>query len=258
MRSDSYVRTVSGGLLAVFCACCVRPRTGASLLPRPEIESSRQLVVVVTPTWTSTRGTLTRFERSGETEAWTRVDEPIPIVVGRTGLAWGVGFDDIPLDGPHKHEGDGRAPAGFFPLDTAFGFAPAESMRDVRLPYVQLLPTTDCVDDTASIHYNTVVDKSRVPSVDWNSAEHMRAVGQYEIGVIVGYNAAPPVKGRGSCIFLHLWNGPESHTAGCTAFDETQLRATMQWLDPAKNPLLVQLTNSAYTQLRVKSRLPTL
>ncbi|HJQ09397.1 MAG TPA: hypothetical protein VJ840_00010 [Gemmatimonadaceae bacterium] len=252
MQPRAHVQTVCGGVLAAFVAGCVQP----SVKPRPEIESSRQLVVVVTPSWTSTTGSLTRFERSGAKQAWAQIDAPIPVVVGRTGLAWGVGFDDLAADGPHKHEGDGKAPAGFFPLDTAFGFAPAESMRDVRLPYVQLLPTTDCVDDTASIHYNTVVDKSRVPSVDWTSAEHMRAVGQYEIGVIVGYNASPPVKGRGSCIFLHIWNGPESHTAGCTAFDESKLHSIMQWLDPAKKPLLVQLTSSGYAQLRERYELP--
>ena len=222
--------------------------------PRAEVDAARQLVVVVTPSWTSTTGTMTRFERSSKTEAWTPVRSPIPVVVGRTGLAWGVGFDGLSADGPHKHEGDGKAPAGIFPLDTAFGFAP--SMPGLRLPYVQLLPTSDCVDDTASVHYNTVVDKSLVPRVDWNSAEHMREVGQYEVGVIVGYNAPSPVKGRGSCIFLHIWNGPESHTAGCTAFDETELRATMQWLDRAKNPLLVQLTGEAYTQLKGRYDLP--
>ena len=254
MQASAHVRTVCGGLLAAFVTCRVPP----SVRPRPEIESARQLVVVVTSSWSSTTGTLSRFERSGAREAWTRVDTAIPVVVGRTGLAWGVGFDDVAIDGPHKHEGDGKAPAGMFPLDTAFGFAPAYSMRDVRLPYVQLLPTTDCVDDTASIHYNTVVDKSRVSSVDWTSAEHMRSVGQYEIGVIVGYNAVPPIKGRGSCIFLHIWNGPESHTAGCTAFDESKLHAIMQWLDPARKPLLVQLTASGYTQLRERYALPAL
>lgn len=226
--------------------------------PRAEIDASRQLVVVVTPNWMSTTGTLTRFERSVVTSAWNRVDSPTPIVVGRTGLAWGVGYDGASTDGPHKQEGDGKAPAGIFPLDTAFGFAPAESMRDVRLPYVQLLSTTDCVDDVASTHYNTVVDKSSVPRVDWNSAEHMREVNQYKIGVIVGYNATPPTKGRGSCIFLHIWNGPDSHTAGCTAFDESKLRDVMHWLDPAKRPLLVQLTAATYAQLRTKYGLPTL
>jgi D-alanyl-D-alanine dipeptidase len=143
-----------------------------------------------------------------------------------------------------------------FPLDTAFGFAPRDLMQGLRLPYVQLLPTTDCVDDTTSSHYNTVVDRASVSRIDWNSAEHMRQVEQYRMGLIVGYNANPPVKGRGSCIFLHVWTGPQSRTAGCTAFDEAQLREMMMWLDPEKRPLLVQLTNKDYRDLRTRWKLP--
>ena len=228
------------------------------LNPQAPLDASEQIVVVVTPNWTSTIGTMQRFERATPASAWSSLESAIPVVVGRTGIAWGVGFDGASAEGPHKHEGDGKAPAGVFPLDTAFGFAPRDSMRVVKLPYVQLLPTADCVDDTASAHYNTVVDKASVPRVDWNSAEHMREVAQYKIGVIVGYNAAPPVKGRGSCIFLHIWTGPDSHTAGCTAFDEAELRDVMQWLDPAKQPLLVQLTANDYASLQVRWKLPAL
>ena len=226
--------------------------------PRAEVDASQQLVVVITPDWSSTIGTLTRFDRTTPTSDWTRLESPIPIVVGRTGLAWGVGFDKVSTEGPHKHEGDGKAPAGIFPLDTAFGFAPRDSMKSVLLPYVQLLPTTDCVDDTASDHYNTVVDRAAVPRVDWNSAEHMRQVSQYKIGVIVGYNASPPIKGRGSCIFLHIWAGADSHTAGCTAFDEAKLREMMLWLDPQKRPLLVQLTTDQYQRFHARWRLPAI
>jgi D-alanyl-D-alanine dipeptidase len=86
----------------------------------------------------------------------------------------------------------------------------------------------------------------------------MREVGQYKIGAIVGYNSDPPAKGRGSCIFLHIWAGPESHTAGCTAFDETKLREVLAWLDPGKQPLLVQLTAQEYQRLRVKWELPAM
>jgi len=250
MRHDGWNYTLS--LLALLFAC--QPRTG--VLPSAEIDASRQLVMVVTSNWTSTTGTMTRFERATPTSVWNRVEAPIPLVVGRTGIAWGVGFDEVLSDGPHKHEGDGKAPAGMFPLDTAFGFAPRDSMQNLRLPYVQLLPTTDCVDDTASAHYNTVVDRAAVSRVDWNSAEHMRQVAQYKIGVIVGYNASPPVKGRGSCIFLHIWAGPDSHTAGCTAFDEAKLREVMLWLDPDKRPVLVQLTADEYNNLQAHWRLP--
>ena len=118
------------------------------------------------------------------------------MVVGRTGIAWGVGFDGLSADGPSKHEGDGKAPAGIFPLDTAFGFAQRDSMQRVivavsqqcqvggfcsdiqsstqqQLPYAQLLPTTDCVADTDSAHYNTVLDRAYDPRVEWKTAQPM-------------------------------------------------------------------------------------
>jgi D-alanyl-D-alanine dipeptidase len=224
--------------------------------PRRLIDRSEQLVVVTTPNWASTTGSMRRFERASPTAEWHPVARAVPVVVGRTGIAWGVGFDGVSSEGPHKREGDGKAPAGVFPLDTVFGFAPPDSMQAVRLPYAQLLPTTDCVDDTTSSHYNTVVDRASVPTVDWNSAEHMRQVAQYKVGAIVGYNAMPPVRGRGSCIFLHIWAGPLSHTAGCTALDETELREAIMWLDPEKRPALVQLTVSSYSSLRTRWGLP--
>ena len=107
-----------------------------------------------------------RFERAAPDLEWRAIGAREPVVVGRTGIAWGVGFDGVSTDGPHKREGDGKSPAGIFPLDTVFGFAAPDSMANVRLPYVQLLPTTDCVDDTTSSHYNTVVDKGSVTKVD--------------------------------------------------------------------------------------------
>src|SRR5437879_3743802 len=54
-------------------------------------------------------------------------------------------------------------------------------------------------------------------SVDWQSAERMRSVWQYEMSMIVGYNAPRPAKGRGPSIFLHIWDEVDSHPAGGTA-----------------------------------------
>jgi len=244
-----------GLALTVFIAgFACQPKTRIS--PRSLIDRSQQVVVVTTPGWSSTTGTMQRFERASPDAEWRAKGAREPVVVGRTGIAWGVGFDGVATDGPHKREGDGKSPAGIFPLDTVFGFAAPDSMTNVRLPYVQLLPTADCVDDTTSSHYNTVVDKASVTKVDWNSAEHMRQVRQYEVGVIVGYNAMPPVKARGSCIFLHIWAGPASHTAGCTAFAEPKVREMITWLDPKSRPLLVQLTTTQYASLRIRWKLP--
>ena len=213
------------------------------------------MVLVVTPAWDSTSGSLRRFERETPRGAWRQVGGTVPIVVGRTGVAWDGQLGLARAGEPVKREGDGRSPAGIFPLDTAFGFDARQSAPWVRLPYVQLRTTTECVDDGQSVHYNTIVDRDAVPRVDWTSSEKMRSIGQYEFGVHVAYNA-PPTPSRGSCIFLHIWAGPRSVTAGCTAMDEGALEALMRWVDPARRPMLVQLPASGVARLRGEWRLP--
>ncbi|MEP7001130.1 MAG: hypothetical protein ABI969_11670 [bacterium] len=219
---------------------------------------AQQLVVVITPDWNVTTGTLRRFTRESATAPWQSAAPSVSVVIGRTGLAWAEQALASAVTQPVKHEGDGRSPAGAFPLDTAFGFAPRAELSWLRLPYAALQPGSDCVDDEASAYYNTVVDRSTVPRIDWNSAEHMRQIGQYRLGVIVGYNAAPPTPGRGSCIFLHIWGGPASTTAGCTALDAGELETLMRWLDSARRPALVQLPLAEYERLRTRWNLPSL
>ena len=226
----------------------------APAMPTP-LDAAHQLVVVVTPSWDVTTGTLRRFERDASTDAWRPVAAAIPVVIGRTGLAWGDESLASAMQQPIKREGDGRSPAGAFPLDTAFGFAPRADMSWLRLPYAPLDAGSDCVDDETSAYYNTVVDKATVPRVDWNSAEHMRQISVYRLGVIVGYNA-PPTRGRGSCIFLHIWSGPASTTAGCTAMDAGALETLMRWLDRSRRPILVQLPAAEYARLRGTWQLP--
>lgn len=253
------LRRVSAGLLggalglALLCGTAAHAqhatRAGRAAVPA----SARQLVLVVTPSWDTTSGTLRRYVRSSARAPWRRVGSAVPVVVGTSGLAWGA--DSLGTAGdPHKREGDGRSPAGVFPLDGAFGFATA--MSHVRLPYVPLSAGTECVDDTASVHYNTVVDRDRVRTVDWNSSEHMRRIAQYQVGVLVGYNTKPVARGHGSCIFLHIWDGPGSSTAGCTAFPRADVERLVAWLDPAKHPVLVQLPAAEYARRKGRWALP--
>lgn len=112
------------------------------------------------------------------------------------------------------------------------------------------------MDDTASVHYNAIVDRARVAQVDWRSSERMRSIEPYRLGVLVGYNDAPAVKARGSCIFLHIWGGPRAPTSGCTAMDAGELERLMAWLDPAARPVLVQLPVAAYERLGERWSLP--
>ena len=241
------------------CAAGARAQAGpAGGTPAPLLRS-RQLVVVTTRGWDDVPGVLRRFERKGTKGAWAQVGREAPAAVGRNGLGWGVGLIDVGAPaGPSKKEGDGKAPAGVFALGTAFGFAPRAEVSWLRPPYTPLTDAVECVDDPASSNYNLIVDRGRVKAVDWNSSERMRSIEGYRWGLVVRHNAAPPVAGRGSCIFLHVWAGPGRGTAGCTALEETSLTELLRWLDPKKRPLLVQLPESEYARLRNAWRLPAL
>ena len=210
--------------------------------------SPRQLVVVTTPDWDAVGGTLRLYEREGR--AWNKVGSDVPVVVGRAGLAWGRGERAVSAAGPVKREGDGKAPAGIFSLGTLFGFDPTSS---AKMPYRQLLETTECVDDVASRSYNRIVE--RTAEADWKSSEKMRAIAQYRWGMVVDHNAEG-VPGAGSCIFLHIRGGPSKGTAGCTAMAEEDLVRLLGWLDHAAEPRLVQLPEAEYARLRAVWSLP--
>jgi len=228
------------------------------------------MIVVTTPDWAAVEGRLQRYERATSHETWKPVSKPISIVVGKNGLGWGIGV--IATDGsniravsdPVKKEGDGKAPAGVFALGTAFGYA-SQSLRGLKMPYLNLTTSIECVDDVGSKYYNRVVDRSTV-APDWNSSEHMRSSGEsYRWGIVVGHNgivsegsAAPPMPGAGSCIFLHIWHSAGQGTVGCTAMPQTELETLLTWLDPTRRPLLVQLPTQEYERLSKRWKLPVL
>ena len=233
-------------LLALVLVSCASTPASMNLFG-----DSTQLIVVTTPDWDATKGVLTLHERKNGT--WTAVGDAIPIVVGRTGLAWGDGLP-LPLrrEGPVKKEGDGKAPAGLFALTSLFGYD--AQPPGAHMPYITATPTVECVDDVASPHYNTIVDTQSVPKT-WTSSETMlRRDDLYREGVVVAHNSNPPVSGRGSCIFLHLWSGPDSTTAGCTAMSREDLARLTRWLDAGRHPLLLQLTQAELEALGLSLR----
>ena len=242
------------GLPLLFWSCAHALRGPAS--EASPLEGARQAVVVITDDWAAVPGTLQRFERAAGSP-WRPVGEPIRVVVGRTGLGWGIGLHGGPPRGasPVKHEGDGRSPAGVFRIGSAFGYDAPDPA--IRLPYIQLTPDWKCVDDSASAHYNEVLD-ARGVAVNWNSHEEMRRRDDaYRLGAIVEHNwAAQRQRAGGSCIFLHIWGGPGSSTVGCTAMTSDDVRTLLAWLEPASRPALVQLPRQEYGRRRATWHLP--
>ena len=216
------------------------------------LASSGQLIVVTTPDWSASQGVARRFEREGS--RFRSVGEPFAVVLGKNGMAWGKGLGGIAPDaGPAKREGDGKAPAGVFSLGAAFGHAAA---ADTRLPYLALTPTVECVDDSQSAHYNSVIDSATLAK-DWNSSERMHSEPLYRKGIVIEHNS-PPSPASGSCIFFHIWRGPASPTLGCTAMDQADISRLFDWLDPRQLPLLVQMPEAQYQHLRQRWGLPAL
>lgn len=240
---------------AALIAACRAP--GGAAEPRPS-DAPLQAVVSLTADWDSTAAVLQRYERAGARAPWRAVGAPWRAAVGRTGLAWGRGLAASHGPGPEKREGDGKAPAGIFRLGPAFGYAQADSLRWIRLPYVHSLPSVKCVDDAKSRYYNRgLVDQDTVASPDWSSHEEMRLTGDvYRLGIWVSHNDAPPVPGGGSCIFMHIWKAPDVPTVGCTAMDGGEMEVLLRWLDPRARPVLVQAPRTAYPALAATLRLP--
>lgn len=217
---------------------------------------SVQTVVVTTKDWTATQGTARLFQRKNVKSKWKAVGESFPIVVGRSGLAWGQ--DSAPeAFTEFKKEGDGKSPAGLFPLTIAFGLA--EKPPGIHLPYRKIDEFAECIDDVNSFHYNKIVNRMQVGIFDWKSSEKMvEIMPEYHLGVFVAYNTYPVVKGNGSCIFLHIWKDANSPTSGCTAMERGNLEKISSWLDLKKNPYLVQMPEEQYNSWRKSWNLPSL
>jgi L,D-peptidoglycan transpeptidase YkuD (ErfK/YbiS/YcfS/YnhG family) len=262
------MKCVALSCLVIIAGACISAQAQAGALSSDALVHSTQMIVVTTSNWSAVEGGLWRYERATVGEKWHPVGGRISIVVGRNGLGWGSGVigtdaESRSASDPIKKEGDGMSPAGVFALGTAFGYA-AEPLQGLRMPYLNLTPSIECVDDPASKHYNRIVDRSVVAS-DWNSSEHMRDAGEsYRWGIVVDHNATVvsdanlPKRGAGSCVFLHIWHSHTQGTAGCTAMSQTDLKTLLHWLDPTRKPVLVQLPESTYERLIDRWKLPKL
>ena len=219
------------------------------------------MIVVITLDWNSVPGLLQRYERTRPGQHWKPIGASIVIVVGKKGTGWGAGLFQTDTPGlrspgdPVKKEGDGKSPAGVFRISTTFGYA-AQAPPAWKMPYVSLTPSVECVDDSASRFYNRIVDRATV-SPDWHSSEHMSEAGvAYRWGAVIDHNVSPTTPGVGSCVFLHIWAGPATGTAGCTAMPQDQLEPILAWLDPTDSPILVQLPLAQYKKLKKPWRMP--
>lgn len=185
------------------------------------MEQAEQLLVVTVQEQHHRAASVTAYEkRDGD---WMPAFGPLPAVVGKNGVT------------VTKKEGDLQTPVGLFPIREAFGTA--SKPREVRMPYRMVTRQDYWVDDPASPDYNRWVTYSRQPKKRWRSFEKL-AIPAYKYALVIGYNDDPPLPGEGSAIFLHIWRGPQSYTAGCVALSEANVLRILRWLHPEANPMI--------------------
>lgn len=233
------------------------------------LAQARQLVVVSTPGWDHSQGTLQLWTRPRVGAPWQRSGSPFPAWIGRSGSAWRsdrVEEDTLDWVGPRKREGDGRSPAGLFVLGDLWGYAP-QPPEGVRLPYHASDDRDRCVDDVAAVAYNQLrraAPATGTTADPWQSAEHLRLpTDHYKLLVPIGYNglltqagARSPRPGAGSCIFLHIAPPPAAGTAGCTALTEADLQRLLRALEPMPPPLFLLLPVPAQDAAKKRWGLP--
>lgn len=189
--------------------------------------ASKQIVVVSTDKEGEIKASLEAFEKTSE--GWVKSFPSMKAVVGEKGFS------------TQKIEGDKKAPAGVFRIGKAFGIPDTPSIT--KLPYKNTTNNDYWIDDETSPDYNTWVEYDKNPQDRWKSFERLR-IPLYKYAIVIEYNMNPVVKGKGSAIFLHLWKDSNTSTSGCTGVSETDILKLLGWLDPDKNPIIVQGTKA--------------
>ena len=145
-----------------------------------------------------------------------------------------------------KREGDGATPAGAFPLRRVLYRADRVQRPLTRLPVARLGRDDGWCDDAADPRYNQQV---RLPYAA--SHEHLwRQDHVYDVIVVLGFNDAPVVPGRGSAIFLHVARPDYGPTAGCVALALPDLLALLEAVGPGDRLVVSAVAPSAEPPVR--------
>jgi L,D-peptidoglycan transpeptidase YkuD (ErfK/YbiS/YcfS/YnhG family) len=214
------------------------PTAAKELLSR-----SHQLVTVMATNWDTKKAQIILWERPTTTAPWQITSKPTQALIGRSGMAWGYPYAALAISssGKLKREGDERSPAGVYAFGKRFGF-----LADSTPTYLQILPTTVCVDDPRSTHYNQIVDSSKVKK-DWKTAEEMHKIDLYRSGLEITYPT--DVKTRaGSCIFFHLASPQGNGTSGCTSVSEDAMKAIQASLKMDFKPVIALLPRAEFAK----------
>ena len=191
-----------------------------------------QLITVVAPTVRSETATLNLYVRRG---GCFRLEAgPYSALVGRNGLS------------AHHVEGDDTTPIGLFAFQsTMYGVLPNPG---VAYRYHRLVCGDWWDEQSSSPLYNHFVHVpcGTKPNFGGGSEALWQNTPSYDYFAVIAYNRHPIVPGRGSAIFLHVWNGHA--TTGCVSIPVADLLRVLRALRPNLHPLIDITTRALLAQ----------
>lgn len=209
----------------------------------------RRVVIAIAPSWNSHKARLVGLRRSGGGgSSWRLEFGPIPVLLGKRGLAWGIGIAGQGQMGLQKQERDWRAPAGIFKIGKLYTYD-QNLPPGIKYPFYTMTARDVWISNPISPDYNRhrTVNLASPPS--WYRQERMRlgdAAHRYMLEI--RHNAEAPVPGAGSAIFFHIRRGVNIPTSGCTVLAQEDLLKLLRWLRVKDSPCYVLLPWKVYEE----------
>ncbi len=127
-------------------------------------------------------------------------------------------------------EGDGKTPVGIFHFTKAFGI---EKDPGCKIPYTQVDENTYWSGDgRPGMHYNEMVDISKLPDLNKEDSEHIVDYNPHYLYCLnISYNEAG-TPGEGSAIFMHCFGVNKPYTGGCVSLPVEKMRSLIQRVEP--------------------------
>ncbi|MGW3208031.1 L,D-transpeptidase family protein [Streptomyces sp. NPDC001135] len=231
MRPGVVLALVSASSLALLGSA---PGDGSDPLPARMADTGggSQLITAQADRADSTTGTLTWWDqKDGQ---WVQAGTA-PARFGANGL----------VDGGSRVQGTNTTPTGLYDLPFGFGIKAAPSGTSVE--YRTVKESSWWCQDNDSVSYNRWVDPLPGDCRASESEHLITYTTQYAYGLVIGFNYAQPVRGRGAGIFLHV-NGLGA-TAGCVSVPADAMERILRWVEPGKRAHMAIGTTDGITAL---------
>lgn len=240
-------------LFFILISCNSETKTNSGL------NNSNKIMLVLTENWESMEANVYFLEKNNQ--KWQKTPQTMQALIGVKGLGMGLGLHDSieELDFksfPQKKEGDGKSPAGIFFISQIMGYDSVLFCGN-KLDYKQITSSLHAVDDSISMYYNQIVDTLLLDSSYtnyYNSFENLHKMSYYYEWIFRIDHNKSNVKGKGSLIFVHIWDKDGKGSAGCTTISRENMMELLKWID--NQTVVIQLPKNNYNEMAKKLLLP--